>query len=130
MINHPWECHLDMSPHSSYMILQICTFYHKIISIGVIFLLILLFYFLRTPLHELAFYSFTYPLCLFPSYLNHVFVCFNQISPTIYLMYPLHVKEFISWNWHVYKLTTEHTLHSRVKRSIAQTLDCCFLLKL
>ena len=60
------------------------------------FLLILLIYFLRTPLHGIVFYSFTYPLCLFPSYLNHAYIYVNQISTTIYLMYPLHVKEFTS----------------------------------
>ena len=49
--------------------------------------LILLIYFLRTPLHGLAFHNFTYPLSLFPSYLNHAFVYFNQISVTIYLVY-------------------------------------------
>ena len=38
-------------------------------------------------------YSFNYLLCLFPSYLNHAFY---QISATIYLMYPLQIKEFTS----------------------------------
>ena len=85
MVNHPWQYHLNTSPHSPYMILQTRTFYHEITSIGVI--LFLLIYFLYTPLHGLAFYSFNYLLCLFPSYLNHAFVYFNRISTTIYLMY-------------------------------------------
>ena len=86
------------------------------------FLLILLIYFLLTPLHGLAFYSFTYPLCLFPSYLNHTLVYFNQISTTIYLiiLYMLRIYKVKL----LHKLTTEHTLHSRVKFSLTQSVDC------
>ena len=58
-------------------------------------------------------------LCLFPSYLNHAFVYFNVISATIYVMYLLRFKL-------QHALTTKHTLHSRVKLSITQNLDCCF----
>ena len=36
-VRYPKEYHYNMSPHSSYMILQTHTFYHKIISIGVVF---------------------------------------------------------------------------------------------
>ena len=101
------------------MILQTCTLNRKIISIGKVFLLI---YFLCTPFHELAFYCLNYALCLLLSYLNHAFVYYNQICATIYLMYPLQVKEF------VHKLTTEYTLHSSVKLSITQNID--FFLKI
>ena len=83
-----------MSPHSSYMILQTRIFYRKITSVGVVLFSSNLF--LRTPLHGLTFDSFNYLLCLFPSYLNYAFVYFNQISTTIYLMHPQHVKEFTS----------------------------------
>ena len=38
------------------------------------FFLLILIYFLHTPLHGLAFYSFIYPVCLFLSYLKHAFV--------------------------------------------------------
>ena len=96
MVNHPWEYRVNTPLHSSYMILQTRTFNHKIVSIGVVFVFLILIYFLHTPLHGLAFYSFNYPLCLFPSYLNHAFVYFNEISATIYLMYPLHVTTFTS----------------------------------
>ena len=41
---------------------------------------------------------------------------------TIYLMYPLLVKECTK----LHKRTTEHTLHSRVNLSITQNIDCCF----
>ena len=54
------------------------------------------FIFFAHPCDGLAFYSFNYPVCLFPLYLNHAFVYFNEISATIYLMYPLHVTEFTS----------------------------------
>ena len=59
-------------------------------------LILILIYFLCTPLHGLAFYSFNYPVCLFPSYLNLAFVYFKKINATIYLMYLLHVTEFTS----------------------------------
>ena len=67
-------------PHSSYMILRTHIFKHKISSIGVVSCL---FYFLCIPLHGLALYSLSYPLCLFPSHLNHAFVYFNQICAPI-----------------------------------------------
>ena len=60
-------------PHCSYVALQTHIFCHKIISICVMFLLILI-YFLCTPLHEVAFYSLNYPICLFPSYIR-MYVC-------------------------------------------------------
>ena len=44
------------------------------------FRIILLIYFLRTPLGGLALYSFNYPLCLLLSYLNYAFVYFNEIK--------------------------------------------------
>ena len=64
MVNHPWEYRNDAPLHSTYIILQTRTFNHKIVSIGVISFLLI--YFLRTPLHGLAFYSLNYPLYLFP----------------------------------------------------------------
>ena len=65
MVNHPWKYHLDTPLHSSYMILQTCAFNRKIFFNRRHFFLLIL-YFLRIPLHELAFYSLNYPLCLFP----------------------------------------------------------------
>ena len=86
MVNRPGEYRFDTPLHSSYVILQTRTFNCKIVSLGIIFFLLIL-YFLCTPLHELAFYNLIYPLCLFPQ-LNHAFEYFNQIYATIYLMYP------------------------------------------
>ena len=54
-----------------------------------------LIYFICTPLHELHF-TLSFIQYAFPSYLNHGFTYFNHISATIYLMYPLQVKEFTS----------------------------------
>ena len=39
--------------------------------------------------------------------LNHAFVYFNQICATVYLMYPLHVKEFTRYVKLLHELTTE-----------------------
>ena len=63
-------------------------------------------------------------ICFPHIYLNHAFAHFNQITTTIYLMYPLHlhVKEFTL----LYKRTTEHTLRSRVKLSITQKSGLLF----
>ena len=116
--------HLPTLP--MYMILQTRTFTANLFqTIGVIFLLILI-YFLHTPLHELAFYSLNYPFYLFPSYLNHAFVYFNQISATTYLSYVSSTCYRVYKLKLVHKLTTKHTLHSKVKLPIAQILDCCF----
>ena len=87
MMNHPWEYHLDTPLHSSYMILQTCTFNRKIVSVGIVFSN----YYLCTPLHKLAFYSLNYLLSLFPHNLT-----VRLYTVTIYLMYPLLVKEFTS----------------------------------
>ena len=103
---------------STAKIVSMCRFFSNSI--------VILIYFLRTPLHGFTFYNFNYPVCLLPSYLNHAFVYFNEISVTIYLMYPLHVTEFSYKLKLLHKLTTEHTLHSRVKLSITQNLDFCF----
>ena len=43
---------------------------------GQSFCLLILYF--CTPLHGFAFYSLTYPLCLFPSYLSHAFIYFNE----------------------------------------------------
>ena len=68
----------------------------KIVSIGILnSCFFLLIYFLRTPLHELAFYRLNYPLCLFSHNSTvRLYNYFNQIYATIYFMYPLLVKEF------------------------------------
>ena len=89
MVNHPWEYHLDTSPHSSYLILQTQTSYRKIISIGIVFplILILIIYFLRPPLHGLAFCSFNYPLCLF----FHISTMLLHISTKLLLLFILSI---------------------------------------
>ena len=40
---------------------------------------------------------------------------FNEICVTIYLMYPLQVKQFTNYIKLLCMLTKEHTLHSRIK---------------
>ena len=90
-----------------YMVLQTRIFNHESISIRIVIFL----HFLRTPLqHGLAFYNLNHPLCSFPSYLNHAFVYFNQVRVTIYLMYPLQVKELISKNYYISLL--QNTLYT------------------
>ena len=54
-----------------------------------------------------------------------LYVSFNQIYATIYLMYPLLVKEFYKLKL-LHTLTTEHTLHGRANLSITQNVDYCF----
>ena len=72
------------------MILQTRTSHHKIVSIasiGIRFFLLIPFYFLRTPLHGLAYYNLKFNQCLFPLYLSHFLTDFN-ITCTI--VYPIH----------------------------------------
>ena len=70
------------------MILQTRTSHHKIVSIGVVFfLIILLFYFLRTPLHGLAYYTSSFSPCLFPLYLSHFL---SDFTITYTIVYPIH----------------------------------------
>ena len=96
--------------------------FNKIFLMGShFFLILILIYFLHKPLHELAFYRLKYPLRLFPSYLNLAFVYFNQICAIIYLMYPSSTSLRIHKLKLLYKLTTEHTVHSRVQLFITQT---------
>ena len=123
-MNHQLEYRLDTHLRSSYMILQTRAFNRKIVSIGVLnsrFFLIILLYFLRTPLHELAFYRLNYPLCLFPHnstmrlYISTYYLFY--VSFTSFRIYKLNL---------LYKRATEHTLHSTVFLSITQNVDCCF----
>ena len=109
---------------------KICVFYvswvvsdsqsfNKNILIRHLFILI---YFLHIPLHRLVFYSLDYPLCLFPSYLNHAINISMKfvllfISCIVYKLKNLQIKINM-----MHKLTAEHTLHSRIKFSI---INCC-----
>ena len=129
MVNHPWGYHLDTSPHSSYMVLQTHIFNHKIISIGILNSRFFL-YFLRTPLQWLTwacilqFKLFILLVFLISQPCLRIFqpnLCYylSYVSCTSYKIYKLKL---------LHNLTTEHTLHSRVKLSIAhdQNIDCCF----
>ena len=126
MLDHPWEYHLESSPHSYYMVLQTNTCYHKMISIGVVFpsnsnsnLL---------SLHTLAW------ACVLQFKLSIILVFLISImclySSTKFMLLFIYVS---STSWRIYKLklrhklTTEHTLHSQVKLSITQNVDCIFL---
>ena len=127
MVNHPWQYHRDTSSHSSYMVLQTPIFNHKIISIGVLNSRFFL-YFLRTPLQCLTWacilqfklfimlvFLISQPyLCVFQPNLCYYL---SYVSSTSYKIYKLKLP---------HKLTTERALHSRVKLSIAQNVDCCF----
>ena len=116
MMNHPWECHLDISPHSSYMVLQTRTSYHKTISVGIIS------------------FSNSYNFFLFSSH-TLAWACILHLKFLSMLAYFIYLSIF---NWFQYNLCyclpyawststaifrfilslTECTLHSRVKGSI------------
>ena len=117
MVNHPWEYHLDTSPRSSYMILQTHTFYHKIISIGIVFSYNYLF-----SSHTLAwscvlhlklvtYYLFPLYLIYFSTDFNMLYWCFLYACSTSTTIFKL------IWSL---KITPEYTLHNRVKDSITQ----------
>ena len=111
MVNHPWEYHLDTSPHSSCMVLQTYTFNHKIISVGIGFS-----HSHRTPLHWLACCTLNYSYYWFPLYLSHFSTNFNITCTTIYLIHALEVQHFLALLYHLKLL--EGALHSRVKDSV------------
>ena len=103
------------------MILQTRTSHHKIVSIasiGVRFFLILL-YFLRTPLHGLAYYNLKFQLMLV-SFISQSLL--NRFQYNLYYGLPCScstsrtIFSFIL----SFKVIPEHTLHSRVKYFIAQ----------
>ena len=73
----------------------------------------------------LAFDSLNYSLCLFPSYISTMPLCILMKFVLLFILcifYKLKLYKLKLLN----KLTTEHTLHSRVKLSITQNLDCYF----
>ena len=76
--------------------------------------LLILIYFLHTPLHGLAFYGFNYPLCLFPSCFCIIILIKLVLLFNLCILYTLNNSQLKL----LYKLTTEHTLHSRVKLPI------------
>ena len=121
MVNHPWEYYLDTFPHSLHMILQTRTSHCKIASIasiGIRFFLIP-FCFLRTPLHGLAYYNLKFQSMLV-SFISQSLL--NGFQSNLYYCLPYScstsrtIFSFILW----FKVIPEHTLHSRVKYSIAQ----------
>ena len=102
------------------MILQTRTSHHKIVSIGVVFFLIILpFYFLRTPLHGLAYYNLKFQ-SLLVSFISQSLL--NRFQYNLYycLPYSFSTCRAIFSLILSFKVISEHTLHSRVKYSIAQ----------
>ena len=116
-----------MPLHSSYMILQTRTFNRKIVSIGVLNsrFFFLLIYFLRTPLHELVFYSFKLFIMLV-SLITQPCACIFQPNLCSYLSYVFSTSQRIYKLKLLHMLTTEQTLHCRVNLPITQNVDCCF----
>ena len=110
-------CHkvgVDLLRHCSSTAFQSRSFHRKIFQH--FFLILIIIYFLRTPFgpHEWA--------CgLWISLFGILVFLISQpclyIFPTSKAIYKLKLQ---------HKLTTEHTLHSRVKSSITQNQDCCF----
>ena len=113
MVNHPCEYHLDTSTHSSYMVLQTHIFYHKIISMGVVFR----FFFFVQPciglvLHlKLSSYAYFLQISVtsqwIPQYNLYYSLPYTCTTSTAIFRFILSLK-----------VTPECTLHSRVKDSI------------
>ena len=82
MVNHPWEYRLDMSPHSSYMILQTRTFNYEIISIGVVFFQ---FIFIALPCRDLH----VTPYITVTTCFLYISVTSTQISIQLVLLFTL-----------------------------------------
>ena len=122
MVNHPWEYHLDTFPHSPYMILQTCTSHHKIVSIGVVFFSYNSSFLFSS--HTLAW------ACIIHLKFQSLLVSFisqsllNRFQYNLYYCLPYScstsraIFSFILSS----KVISEHTLHSRVKYSIAHNL--------
>ena len=100
------------------MVLQTRIFNHKIVSIGVLnsrFFYIFFAYPYILQLFIMLVFLISEPcLCIFQPNLCYYL---SYVSSTSYKIYKLKL---------LHKLTTEHTLHSGVKPSIAQNVDCCF----
>ena len=94
--------------------------YHKIISIGIIFSLF--------SLHTLAWACILqFKLSIMLVSLNsQPCLCIFQPNSCYYLSYVSSTSQRIYKLELLHKLTTEYTLHSRVKLSITQNLNCCF----
>ena len=105
------------------MILQTRTSHHKIVSIASIgvrfFLIIILFYFLRTPLHGLAHYKLKFQ-SLLVAFISQSLLNSFQYNLYYCLPYSCSTSRTIFSFILSFKVIPEHTLHSRVKYSIAQ----------
>ena len=107
------------------MVLQTHIFNRKIISMGVLnscffsifssHTLTVAYMGLHFKLFIMLVFLISQPcLCVFQRNLCYYL---SYVSSTSYKIYKLKLP---------HKLTTEHTLHGRVKLSIAQNVDCCF----
>ena len=123
MVNHPWKYHLDISSHSSYMIPQTNTCYHKIISVGIVFPSNSKLFSCHT--HVWAWILYFKLSIMFGSPLSQPCACIFKPNLCYYLSYV----SYTSWRIYklklLHKLTTQITSHSRVKLSITQNMGCC-----
>ena len=102
------------------MILQTRTSHHKIVSIASIGIRFFLFpfYFLRTPLHGLAYYNLKFQSVLV-SFISQSLLNRFQYNFYYCLPYSCSTSRTIFSLILSFKVIPEHTLHSRVKYSIA-----------
>ena len=104
------------------MILQTRTSHHKIVSIasiGVRVFFLILFYFLCTPLHGLAYYNLKFQSVLV-SFISESLLNRFQYNLSYCLSYSCSTSRTIFRFILSFEVIPEHTLHSRVKYSIAQ----------
>ena len=107
MVNHPWEYYLDMSPHSSCMVLQLTRLNTKLFSYNSYF----------TPLYGLVCCTSNYSYHLFLLYLSHLSTDFNTTCTTVHPMHALQVQQYSHLSHHLKLITSGSTLHNRVKHS-------------
>ena len=116
MVNHPWEYHLDTSPHSFYMILQTCNFNRKIVSIGVVFSNLF-------SSHTLAWTCILHLRLqlLLVSIISQSLLNRFQYNLCYCLLYACSTSTAIFRLVLLRKVTPRSLLHSRVKHSITHT---------
>ena len=83
-------------------------------------MIILPSYFLRTPLHGLAYHTSSFSQCLFPLYLSHIL---NRFQYNLYCYLPYACSTGTTMFRHIlsFKVIPEHTLHSRVEDLMAHS---------
>ena len=98
------EFHPKRSCHCSFMAFRSRLFNRKTFQLAVVFFLILLICFLRTPFGPrewLAVCELVYLVYLFFSYLSHALLDFSKTGTTFYLMHTLQVQQFSELSCHL-----------------------------